>query len=195
MAKICGRKRAQRHIYIWREIDSCEVIIWSKFGLCSSYYLVHVRENTICQTHYKNYNNRVYAIYFWQKNARANFNRYYLVQVGLFFDLQLGPDNNPYLDQIMTIKNGIIFVFFFLVLKMCWNTYFCCSVFEHQPKFAKKKQGGKDYFSNFAKHRLTQQQKTLCCNLPLDQAFVCFFERKKNCLFFLKNSCSTRNTT
>ena len=45
--------------------------------------------------------------------SRKTFDGYYLVQVGHFLDPKLGPDNNPYLDQMITITNGHFLFFCF----------------------------------------------------------------------------------
>ena len=71
---------------------------------------------------------------FLQKNARANFNCYYLVQVCVLKHTQLGPDNSPTLDQIMTFNN----VFFQSFAFKCAEIPIY-SIFEHQPKFAPKR--------------------------------------------------------
>ena len=58
----------------------CGVIIWSKFGLFNSYYLVQVRFLTLfVKKHYK----IGVSDFFW-KSARANLNSYFLVQFCAF---------------------------------------------------------------------------------------------------------------
>ena len=122
------------------------VIIWSKF----------VFEHCLS----KRYKNTGFNPFLNKNNCAQNSNGYCLVQVCLFVwtPQKIGPDNNPYLDQMTTIKNGPFL--FFLLLKMCWMTIFKV-LLEHQPKFAKRR-ANNDEFSHFAKHWLFK--KTFCCN-------------------------------
>ena len=76
------------------------VNIWSKFVLKTLFVKQHYKIGVSADV--------------FSKNARANLNSYSLVQVGLFLDPQLGPDNNPTLDQTITVQNRH---FCFLLLK------------------------------------------------------------------------------
>ena len=100
------------------------------------------------------------------KIVRKNFRSYSLVQVGIFKRTKLGPDNIPYLDQIITPQNV------FLLLNMCQNT-FLTVFFEHQPNFGGKRQKINDNFS-----QNTGYIKNVMLQPPLDQQFVCV------CFFF-----------
>ena len=86
----------------------CGVISWSKFGLFNSYYLVQFFGfKTVSQKHYKigfqqifeKMCTQIIIVIIWSKLA--------------FLFGQLGPDNNPTLDQITTIKNGHFLFFVF----------------------------------------------------------------------------------
>ena len=95
------------------------VIIRSKFAFSKT-----LSHNTIKQG---------YSTFLQIKSSAEKIRGYYLVQVGNFlWKAKLGPDNNPYLDQIRTPQNGLFFA-----LKTCWNTYFTV-LFEHQLKFVQK---------------------------------------------------------
>ena len=61
----------------------------------------------------KHYKNRGFSTSVWKDIVRKQFRGYYLVQVCVFLKrTQLGPDNNPYLDEIITPRN----VFFFVIV-------------------------------------------------------------------------------
>ena len=79
----------------------------------------------------------------------------------------LGPDNNPYLDKIITIKNGV----FLFLLQKCAEIPIFIVALEHQPKVAKKGPKKNDNCSHLAKHKLIKE--TFCCN-PLLTKNVCF---------------------
>ena len=90
--------------------------------------------------------------------------------------IQLGPDNNPYLDQLKTPQNVFLCLF---PLKMCKNTYFIFIVFLKSNQKLEKKQN--DNFSHFAKHRLIKKNRYVAT--PLLTKNWCFltlrcFKRK-----------------
>ena len=91
-----------------------ELLTGPSLGAFNRYSLVQVcfSLNTACQTHYKNWGFRTFFI---QKNCPRKFNSCELAQVGLFWDPKLGPVNNPYFDQLITIQNGHVFAFFALI--------------------------------------------------------------------------------
>ena len=108
-----------QHIYVVELVSGPSlafliVIIWSKF----------VFLNAVCQKHYKK-----------SSFARKTVNSYYLVQVGLFLDPQRGPDNSPYLDQIVIIKNGHLFAFVFFYVLKC---LFYCVLYNINQNLPKK---------------------------------------------------------
>ena len=79
----------------------CGVIIWSKFGLFRGYYLVQVcvLKNIVCQQHYKNRGFSIFQV------ARIKSGVLIWCKFAFLKRTQLGPDNNPYLDQIITPQN------------------------------------------------------------------------------------------
>ena len=103
-----NKRERERDIYIYY----CGVIIWSKFGLLRGYYLVQVcffLFSLVCQKHYKI---GVSAL-FWTKKLRTKISGVTIWSKSAFLKrTQLGPDNNPYLDQIITPQN----VFFFVIV-------------------------------------------------------------------------------
>ena len=125
------------HIYIHIYIYAVVLLSGAKFGLLRCYYLGQVcfLQNTVCQKHYKN---RGFSTFFLEKKNCAR--KFEVLLSGPSWSFlrcsQLGPNNNTYLAQIITPQNAFFFVFF--AFKICRNTYFY-SVFEHQPKFGKKK--------------------------------------------------------
>ena len=110
------------------------------------------------------------------KNCACKFNNYWLVQV-VFWTPKLGPVNNPYLDQLITIKNSHSLFFAFknvltyLFYSVFWNIH------QNLPKTCPPK---KRQLFTFCK---TQAQKKRC-NPPLDQKLVffnlCFFWNQKH---------------
>ena len=96
------------HIYIYM-LAGCEVIIWSKFGLLRGYYLVQVCffKFTACQ------NTMKYGVsthLFLKKKLHANISG--VIRWSKFAFLkrtQLGPDDNPNLDQINNPSKCILF--------------------------------------------------------------------------------------
>ena len=88
---------------------------------------------------------------------------------------KLGPDNNPHLAQIMTLQNGLFFLF--LLLKMCWNTYFIV-FFQHQPKFGQKR--GKQKTITFHILQNTSYKKNVLLQLPFWPKIGVFFS---TCVF------------
>ena len=93
----------------------CGVVIWSKFGVLESYYLVQVCFfNTVYQKHDKN---RDFNTDLEQTKLRTK-NSGVIIWSKLAFlkRTQLGPDNSPDLDQKITPQNAF---FVFLLLKMC----------------------------------------------------------------------------
>ena len=97
------------HIYIY---ICCGVIIWTKFGLFNSYYLVHVCFvfNSVCQ---KKSMKRVSPMFFEQISAHANLIVIIWSKFAFLKRTLLGPDNNPTLDPKKTCKmiNFAIFCF------------------------------------------------------------------------------------
>ena len=84
------------------------VIIWAKF----------VKKTLLFKRHYKI---GVSAPFFWQKVCH---NIWRVLSGPSWPSLccnKLGPDNNPYLAQTITLQNGQLFLFV-LLPKMCWNT-------------------------------------------------------------------------
>ena len=77
--------------------------------------------------------------------------------------------------QLVTIKNCHFFNF--LLLKMCWNTYFY-SVFEHATKNCQKMAQKTITFDIFQNTGLIKK-KPFCCNPPFDQKMFFFV----SCLF------------
>ena len=73
---------------------------------------------------------------FLNKNvARKHFRRYYLGQVGnLYVATNLAQIITPYLAQIITPQNGILFAF--SCFTKCAETPILQCLFEHQPKIA-----------------------------------------------------------
>ena len=94
----------------------CGVIIWSKFGLCRGYYLVQdcVQKTMFVKRHYKIGLSALKSAKFQGLLSGPSW--------PLLCCNKLGPDNNPYLDQIITQNKKIVCLF--LLLKMCWNTCF-----------------------------------------------------------------------
>ena len=87
------------------------VIIWAKFVFL---------QNTVCQKHYKH---RGFSTFVFEKNCARKFEVLLSGPSWSFLRCsQLGPNNNTYLAQIITPQNA--FFFNFLLLKICWNTYF-----------------------------------------------------------------------
>ena len=126
------------------------VIIWAKFAFYKTLFVN------------KHYKNGGFSIFFWTKNCARKFE---VLLSGPSWPClscsQLGPDNNTYLAQIITPQNA--FFLFFLLLKICWNTYFIV-FFEQQLKFGKRRGKKNDNFSHFAKHRFIKSP--FCCNPP-----------------------------
>ena len=147
------------HKFLWS-------IIWTKFGLFNSYYLGEgcFFKNSVCQKRYKN--RGFSGLFLKNKNAR-NFNSSYLGQVGIFFEHQLGLDNNPTMAQIMPFK--IVILCHFLLLKMCWNTYFI--VFLNINQNLPKKGPQKGWLSHFAKHTFIKKRFVAT---PLLTKYFCF---------------------
>ena len=99
------------HIYIYRSYYWVQVwpflivIIWSKFVFLETLFV----KNTI--------NIVVSADLFEETNCARNFSIFIIwSKLAFVLDPQLGPDNNPTLDQIRTILNGHFF------LNLCWHT-------------------------------------------------------------------------
>ena len=127
----------QKEEYFWKtkkekqrkigpSFDSKKGYFWTKFWLYSIYigpFKVLLSGPSLFFTKRCLSKNTInilgFSTFFWKKIARAC---YYLGPSWPFLSCsQLGPDNNTYLAQIITPQN----VFFkFLLLKMCWNTYF-----------------------------------------------------------------------
>ena len=102
----------QLYIYIYIYIYiCCGVIIWSKFCLLRGYYLAQVCFfNTVCQRHYKN---RGFSTFVVTKKLRAQNSGVVIWSECAFLKrTQLGSDNNPYLDQIITPQT--VFWYFWL---------------------------------------------------------------------------------
>ena len=79
----------------------------------------------------------VSALFFWKKNCARKFEVLLSGPSWSFLRCsQLGPNNNTYLAQIITPQNAFFFVF--LLLKICWNTYFY-SVFWTSTKIWQKR--------------------------------------------------------
>ena len=103
-----------------------KVIIWAKF--------VFFLKTLLAQKHYKN---RGFSTFFLKKKCAQKFAKLLSGPSWPFLCCnKLGPDNNINLAQIITLQNGHFF--FFLLLKMCWNTYFY-SVFWTSTKIWPKK--------------------------------------------------------
>ena len=87
---------------------SCGVIIWSNFGLLRGHYLIQVCFciKALCQK--KHYNNSGFSPFFLKKKRCAQKFQGSLSGPSLRFlkRTQLGPDTDPYLDQIMTPQNA-----------------------------------------------------------------------------------------
>ena len=153
----------QKDIYIY----SCGVIIWSKFGLFRGYYLVQV-----CFLHWLSKSTikiGVSAHFFWTKSRARKFQGLLSGPSLHLKRTKIGPDNNPYLDQILTPQN----VFFgeMFALKMCQNTYFY-SVFWKSTKVAKSQ---KTITFHILQNTGKRKKTTLCCNPPLEQKSVFLF--------------------
>ena len=158
-------------IYIYMR---CRVIIWAKFGVFHSYYLGQVCFclNTVCKNTIKI---GVSALIKNKKCAQKFAGLLSGPSWPFLCCNKLGPDNNPNLAQIITLQNGHFFLF--LLLKMCWNTYFTV-FFEHQPKCGQKK-GKNDNFSHFSKHRLLKNRFVATPLLTKIGVFqLVFFETK-----------------
>ena len=83
---------------IWSKFGLFRVVIWSK---CA--FLKTLLSKTLLELGFQH-------IFWWKRVACKNYrgcNKF-------------SPDNNPYLDQIITSQNGLF------LFKMCWNTYFDC---------------------------------------------------------------------
>ena len=117
------------------------VIIWSKF----------VFLNTVCQKHYKN---RGFSTCFEKKScAQKNSGVIIWSKFAFLKRTQLGPDNNPYLDQIITPQ---MYFFVFCCFKNVLK-YLFYSAFENQQILATNAPKN-DNFSHFAKHRLLKKR-------------------------------------
>ena len=117
------------YIYIYTHMYiSCRVIVWAKFrGFRELLSGPSFFERCLC---------RGFSTFFERKYAQK-FEGLLSGPSWPFLSCnKLGPDNNPYLAQIITLQHG--HCFFLLLLKMRWNTYFIV-FFEHQPKFGQKR--------------------------------------------------------
>ena len=122
---------------------------------------------------------------FNKKFARKSFRGYYLVQVGHFQKVKLGPDKNPYLDKIITPQQGIL-SFFAVQNELTLSSF--TELFEHQPKFAPKWAPQNDIFS----HLQTQVIKKRFVATPNLTNNWCFISCLKNVDVDQKTQLKTR---
>ena len=103
-------RRTYIYIYIFFFIYSCRVIIWAKFGDLKGYYLgqVLLKKTLFAKKHYKN---RGFSTFL---SVHKKFEGLLAGPSWPFLCCnKLGPENNPYLAQIITLQNGHLFAFFF----------------------------------------------------------------------------------
>ena len=175
----CGPRTiltAYIHIYIYKLWCYYLGQVWSFEVLLSGPSLFFTK-HCLSKKHYKI---GVSAICFLKKNCARKFEVLLSGPSWSFLRCsQLGPDNNTYLAQIITPQNA--YFFNFLLLKICWNTYFYSVFWTSTKIWQKKGQKKNDNFSHFAKHRFIK--KPFCCNC----FFCCFFCAFQFVLFETKN--------
>ena len=143
--------RALPYIYIYM---CCRDIVWAKFGHLKGYYL-----GQVCFLHCLHKSTIKIGVFrpFLTKKCAQKFEGLLSRPSWPFLCCnKLGPDNNPYLAQIITLQNGHFFLFFAFESVLKYLIFIV--VFEHQPKFWPKKGQKNDNSSHFAKHRLLKNR-------------------------------------
>ena len=130
-AKIGPAFNSTIYIYIYVCV-CCGFIIWSKFGLLEELLSGPslLKQRTLFVK--KNTENRGFKTFWFTKSCAQKKEGLLSGPSWPFLEkAKLGPDNNPYLDQIVTLQNGI-FCFQNVLRCLFWQCFL------HQPNVAQK---------------------------------------------------------